>query len=550
MSGLELPGLIIGLSGLIAVFEKSFEVWHAIQQARSFGDDVADWMCKLEMEFFRFQTWWTALERLSVASGARAARQPRRVLSLPISSCALQTAIQKQFGEQVTDAATSVLKLLEKARIILERNGMLAVKQQLNQSSPVPTTPDTLDLSSGTAQSKARLRTFRKELMRHTSCSIVYWNDALYSILPQALRDSVLQLGIAGYVFDDAQQGADVARLGGERDGLLRRSAKILAVRAQFDLEVRMQRFFAVDEIVRQVKKPLSSLHGLRLGEAAVAGGAHYSVLDYSSSADGEEDKGWRACRALVEWIPFPKGGDFKLQELAAVRMARLSYSLQQTRGLSSIHPLACVGFVEYADAASFGLVFELPAPVAKSTVEAVTLHQILSYKQARTGPGAKPSLAQTSSSLPYPLPSLEQRKQLAVTLVTNFYSFLLTRWHHERLSSLHVAFLVDKTARTSSPSSPQLTSAALDFTEPIIGGFAVSRPDSPTELSMSCQPSPLELLYLHPAIRTRLASRSASSDSTEPAARFQRIYDIYALGLLLAEVGFWKPVSRLAEGR
>ncbi|KAF5655487.1 hypothetical protein FCIRC_13890, partial [Fusarium circinatum] len=124
MSGLEIPAFIIGLGGLISVFEKGFEVWRVIRRADDFGNDVADWMCKLEMEFFRFQTWWTALEHIAITK-----RSSHSVLNVPLQSSPLQVTLDKQFGKPIIDVATSVLRLLEKMEGILQRNGVLVVMQ-------------------------------------------------------------------------------------------------------------------------------------------------------------------------------------------------------------------------------------------------------------------------------------------------------------------------------------------------------------------------------------------------------------------------------------
>lgn len=103
MSGLEIPAFIIGLGGLISVFEKGFEVWRVIRRADDFGDDVADWMCKLEMEFFRFQTWWTALEHLAITK-----QSSHSVLNVPLQSSPLQVTLDKQFGKPIIDALDSL----------------------------------------------------------------------------------------------------------------------------------------------------------------------------------------------------------------------------------------------------------------------------------------------------------------------------------------------------------------------------------------------------------------------------------------------------------
>lgn len=63
---MDVAGLVVGLSGLVAVFETSCKVWRTIRAASGFGDDVADSIRKLEMEFFRFYTWWDVLRSLEL----------------------------------------------------------------------------------------------------------------------------------------------------------------------------------------------------------------------------------------------------------------------------------------------------------------------------------------------------------------------------------------------------------------------------------------------------------------------------------------------------
>jgi hypothetical protein len=65
---MEVVGFVIGLSGLIAVFDTACEVWHAIGAAKDFGEDVDSSIRKLEIEFFRFHSWWTAAEKLELRS--------------------------------------------------------------------------------------------------------------------------------------------------------------------------------------------------------------------------------------------------------------------------------------------------------------------------------------------------------------------------------------------------------------------------------------------------------------------------------------------------
>ncbi|RBQ78514.1 hypothetical protein FVER53590_07704 [Fusarium verticillioides] len=531
MSGLEIPAFIIGLGGLISVFEKGFEVWRVIRRAEDFGDDVADWMCKLEMEFFRFQTWWTALEHLAISK-----RSPHSVLSVPLQSSPLQATLDKQFGKPIIDAATSVLRLLEKIEGILQRNGVLVVMQ----AEPI-ITDQGADFVETAAKSRQRLKRFASDLLKHTPWttrikhntspwkedsdktalddsleSIIYWNNTLYSILPQNIRDNILELGIAGYALDSTENIKDIVNLSNDRNGKLSQSAKLMAIRQRFKDGAGLSA--DVNAILQKMELKEVAFEGLVAAD--VFKGCQYTISQYTC-------QNGHISRVLIEWIPIPK--DFDAYKLAHSRMARISYTLQQIGTFSAIQPLPALGFIEFGGARSFGLVSTLPRGFT-SLAKVYTLYDMLAGGQ-KSAAGSK-----SVSRVQHALPTLNQRLQLASKLVMGFYTFLLTRWHHERFNSLHIAFLIDET---------DTKSKAIDLGQPIIGGFAISRPDSPTELSISASVEDAEIVYLHPDIRKRLKSGAKQTGNEQ---RFQRVHDIYAVGLLLAEIGYWRPITKVAE--
>jgi Prion-inhibition and propagation len=61
---MEAIGFAVSLTGLITIFDKACDIWRSISAARNFGDDVVGSIRKLEIEHFRFQSWWTAVQRL------------------------------------------------------------------------------------------------------------------------------------------------------------------------------------------------------------------------------------------------------------------------------------------------------------------------------------------------------------------------------------------------------------------------------------------------------------------------------------------------------
>lgn len=63
---MDVAGLAVGLTGLATFFEAACGVWRAIRTASGFGVDIVDSIRRLEMEFFRFHTWWNVLQSLEL----------------------------------------------------------------------------------------------------------------------------------------------------------------------------------------------------------------------------------------------------------------------------------------------------------------------------------------------------------------------------------------------------------------------------------------------------------------------------------------------------
>jgi hypothetical protein len=228
----------------------------------------------------------------------------------------------------------------------------------------------------------------------------------------------------------------------------------------------------------------------------------------------------------LIEWYPYPEPQvGISAWDIAQERIARLSYLLQEHRKPSTMHSLNTVGFLENPAVHSFGLVYSLPDWCSKR-IEPVTLYHLL----ARNIPSISTSKA--PPKLPS-LPSLEQRYGLAAILASTLYTFMLARWHHKRYHSSNVLFLF--------PSGTSQVDAAPNLSQPYIGGFTVSRPDTPTEISLPGVPNEEAELYLHPDLRVKPPHKTP---------KYKSVFDIYSFGLLLAEIGFWNTVSSIALGK
>jgi hypothetical protein len=73
----------------------------------------------------------------------------------------------------------------------------------------------------------------------------------------------------------------------------------------------------------------------------------------------------------------------------------------------------------------------------------------------------------------------------------------------------------------------------------PYITGFSISRPDGEGEKSLDKEREKFAL-YLHPDLRV--------ADPQKQPPRFSRKYEIYALGMLLFEIGIWRAIDEVIK--
>jgi hypothetical protein len=218
---LEIPSFLAGLSGFIAVFDKACVVWRTLSSAKDFGRDVVFKMTVLEMEYFRFQVWWTALESIAADLQRKSDHSKQSY-----SPGTLQHRLQEQMASPILNAASTILEMLEEMETILRGQGCLSFDGLLTllhvepgKSGSVGVEAVNAVASGRSIRARALLRStpFYKRVVHNSKpwgepdkarmddilSHLKYCNDYLYGILPQRIRDSVLEQGIAGYIMDD-----------------------------------------------------------------------------------------------------------------------------------------------------------------------------------------------------------------------------------------------------------------------------------------------------------------------------------------------------------
>lgn len=124
--------------------------------------------------------------------------------------------------------------------------------------------------------------------------------------------------------------------------------------------------------------------------------------------------------------------------------------------------------------------------------------------------------------------PLLGDRFRVASALCNIVLQIHASNWLHKAICSLNVLFLNQK------PKPPNTDSP---MTQPFLVGFDFSRPDRPSVESLEQPRDGGDNTYRHPILWT--------SESTEPRPRFRKEYDIFALGVVLMEIGNWKLADK-----
>jgi len=206
-------------------------------------------------------------------------------------------------------------------------------------------------------------------------------------------------------------------------------------------------------------------------------------------------------------------GGERLNEEEEIIRRVNLARLLATPNKPPSFHVLDCIGFIDGG--------FHQPTKF---------FHRLPDIYQLPTGKVSETLMPQDLFwLLKREVPPLEQRIALSQVLVTSLHSLHLNGWLHKSLNSKNVLLFPD-------------TSGNFDLAAPRIVGYTQSRPDGDIWNSAGYEgTSPGSLSRcIHP--------NYTSQRRWEGKARFRRIYDYYSMGIILLEIGIWKPYRHMLK--
>ena len=191
------------------------------------------------------------------------------------------------------------------------------------------------------------------------------------------------------------------------------------------------------------------------------------------------------------------------------VRLEEITSILRRFHAADKFRVLPCAGFYQDPSTFSFGLVYRYPHYVgALANIEVMTLRLALEKSQDRKDLE----------------PSLGQKFQLAQTLVDSILQFHTVSWFQKSISSYNVVFFHERKR------------SWLDrISDPFFVGYLHSRSKAVDAFTEGPTEDTHHRDYQHPEYRAR-------------RSRFRTEYDYYSLGLILLEIGLWKPLDEIFE--
>jgi Prion-inhibition and propagation len=523
----DISGLAVSTAALYTVCTYLYQQF----TAEPMRNKTATYGTMLQLEALRFKIWgqsWDLSDDGLLATklqawgpdGPSMQDQIQTALKQIVKLFAQTTEFEKQYK-------TKILPELETLKTQQIRQSMKAWMEDIRNS--VTSATNKFRWSIG---DKAR---FQEMLQDLTSI-----NNALESLLPPASNPRSFQYQMAASYSAHTLSPGNTADRDDDFQSLIR-DWKSFGIRLDQLAEAAAQRaapsgsepvLRGLEHFERQLSNPtfpldIHALSTLQINPDQIGPFENESTSDNRAFAK-RGDKSF-----IVEFKPYSHSPDIRAS--IKYRVQALAFRMAQSPKPAGFSFLNCVGYYEDPSPETFryNLIFEYP-PGADPTCKPVSLYSVLS-----------------DSGKAFPLPSLEQRFKLAHALALGCLSLLLIEWVHKGLRP-HNILLFYTGSKTGE-------STRLWLENPYIVGFDYSRPNpkdgNAEQISNeTANPVPGHLPYKHPDTclsSTLLVTRASSLTESWTVPRgakppFKEYYDIYSLGLILLEIGFWRPIAKL----
>ncbi|KAJ5460516.1 uncharacterized protein N7458_002068 [Penicillium daleae] len=278
---------------------------------------------------------------------------------------------------------------------------------------------------------------------------------------------------------------------------------------------------------------------------------ADYHGLTGTLTEEGKSTRGFQlgklsvsgseATKVIVEYHEYEsmlKRDDLEPEEVNELKepIRNLAWLLQSTTFASKssdsldqpkIYALECLGFIDQPIEERSAFLYKLPASESEDGASLTTLHAFI-------------NAVDSANKRPLMRPSLNDRFSMAHSLALTVSNVHASAWVHKNIwsrgillfletsSGVSTAGLYEQRLSTPNPGN-RIVSYLSDW------GYARSVQQG-TDMRSDFEVEPN--LYRHPNRQGR------------PTHQFSRLHDIYALGVVLLEIGLWVTLSRLMEAK
>ncbi|KAJ5549741.1 hypothetical protein N7535_002318 [Penicillium sp. DV-2018c] len=201
---------------------------------------------------------------------------------------------------------------------------------------------------------------------------------------------------------------------------------------------------------------------------------------------------------------------------------------LPESLGQPKIYALECLGFIDQPSEERSVFLYKLPMP--QSAAEPPSLTTLHTFINA----------VDSASKRPLRKPTLNDRFSMAHSLALTLSNVHASAWVHKNIWSRGILLFLETESGVSASGLYEHRLSAFNTQNKVVSylsdwGYARSVKQG-TDMRTDFEVEPN--LYRHPSRQGR------------PTHQFSRLHDIYALGVVLLEIGLWVTLSRLMEGK
>lgn len=304
--------------------------------------------------------------------------------------------------------------------------------------------------------------------------------------------------------------------------------------RAYEDRIIRMTRFKAVSIAIEIGNEGADSTVGSSLGPETDTPGSEIPLCQLRNLSPDTEERPARSLATctfggddeIQVWIEWRYYEELLVEDsdddnennhpspppFVAQRISRLARLLSDREKPAEFLVPECIGYVQDEENSRFGFVFKSLSPASGTDGyhhRPITLLGLLSSTTTQK-------------------PSLTARVHIARMVATSIWYLHATNWLHKSLRSENIVF---------ERGSATVTGVDLRNEKPFICGFDYSRPANIGEETERPVENLLHDMYRHPKVQFDVPREGRSG--------FNKLHDIYSLGVVLYEIAVWKPITK-----